>query len=68
MEITSQHVFPSRGASIFGQELVSRAQPSVNPPAQNTFREFKVWTFTLEVMCENYSSCSLQTFLSQFEP
>jgi len=58
MEINVVILFPSRGASIFDQDLVlamhkSSTLSSLVQHIPKTFNEFKVWTKKCQFMCEN---------------
>jgi len=53
MEMTSQHLFPSRGASIFGQDLVLTMQSS-STSQRALMSRFRLRQ-TCQFMCENYS-------------
>jgi len=60
-------LFPSRGASMFGQDLDNaRVQHSVKSPTAHP-KDFQ-WMDSCRFMCENNSSGSHPTILSQFEP
>jgi len=59
MEITSQHLFPSRGASMFGQDFEltmqdSRTLQSLLQHNPKTFNEFKVFGLRGANSCVNH--------------